>query len=516
MSFADDLIAEIEGTGAWPLPREREPRAVVAIRRAFRRADALRFRADRDLLVAFLGWEDRCRELWPSLVGGRELIIDPLPKRAALAFGDFLWSAEPTFTAASEDDQPWLDLLIEENQLASRLHRAETVKVSEGETWWKVWTDHDAAVAPTITFSSRLDVVPLFRGDRLLAVAFCAEWVQGGYGGHEPNEIAGTPGFTGGGTVYRHLEVHEAGRVVNRLYRGTRGQIGDPVALDTRPETAGMLDEWTHGLPMLAGRVVNDLDDSHELGISDYDQLTGLFGMLSEARTIAAENTRLTAKKRLLVAGELLGPSNEFDAGTDVVRVDAGGGIVGQSPGTPPVTEAEYSYDSKALNDHLSETEKTALSRMGLVPQLIGRDVAGQGESGFARRLVFLPTENASQAKAREWDDKLPNILQLALMVDNLPADRGGFGRSYRDLLAPPTVVRGSILPRDDQEIVKENAVAVTAGIRSRRTAIRAQHEGWTDHDVDTELAEIATDEQVGGASLDVPPPAESPHPAPA
>lgn len=513
MGFADDLLGEIESVGVWPLPREREVREVVAIRRAFRRADPLRYRTDRDLLVAFLGWEDRCRELWPSL-DGRELIIDPLPKRAALAFGDFLWSAEPTFTTAAEDDQPWLDLTIEENQLGSRLHRAEVVKVSEGETWWKIWTDHQASVTPTITFSSRLDVVPLFRGDRLLAVAFVAEFVEGGYGGHAANSIAGTPGFTGGGTVYRHLEVHEHGRVVNRLYKGGRGVIGELVDLDARAETAGILEEWTHGLPMLAGRIVNDLDDSFELGISDYDQLTGLFGMLSEARTIAAENTRLTAKKRLLVAGELLGPSNEFDAGMDVVRVESGGGIVGQSAGAPPVTEAEYSYDSKALNDHLSETEKTALSRMGLVPQLIGRDVTGQGESGFARRLVFLPTENASQAKAREWDDHLPNILQLALMVDALPAERGGFGRSYRNLLAPPTVVRGSILPRDDQEIVQENAVAVTAGIRSRRTAIRAQHEGWTEQDITTELAEIASDEHA--TSLDVPPPAESPQQTPA
>lgn len=488
--FADDLLDEVESNNTWPLPREREIRSIVAIRRAFRRADELRYRYDRELLTGFLGWDARCKELWPRM-DARPLIIDPLPKRAAVAFADFLWSAEPTLTAA-EDDQPWLDLFAEENNLSSKLHRAETVKASEGETWWKVWTDRETSVAPSIGFYSRLDVTPRWRGDRLLAVAFCKEIVENGYGFAATNYLSGTPGYQTGGTVWRHLEVHCDGRAVNRLYRGTPTTLGDSVDLDQHRETRGIEEEWAHGLPMLAGRLVNDLDGDHELGISDFDQLTGMFGMLSEARTIAAENVRLTAKKRLFIAGELLEPDGNFDAGNDVIRMDA---VELGAGGAPPIREAEYSYDSAPMNDHLSETERTALARMGLVPQMVGREVGGSGESGYARRVLFMPTENAAQAKAREWDDKLPSILQLAAMVDALDAGRGGFGRSHRDLLTPPTVVRGSILPRDEREIVDENAVAVTAGIRSRREAIRAQHEGWGDEDIDAELALITADE---------------------
>lgn len=506
--YADQLIAELEQSARWPLQREVDTLKTVEMRRAFRRADALRNKYDRGLLLQLANWEQRARELFVGPVQ-REYVIDPLPRRIALAFADFLWGAEADFDAADETDQPWVDLIVSENQLASKLHRAETLIVSEGEAWWKVWVDRECAITPLVDWCSRLAVVPLWRGSHLLACAFFTEVAIEGVGATSTVSDQSASGAT----VWRHVEVHTDRRVVNLLYKGSRGELGKRVDLAEREETADLQDVWNHGLPMLAGRIVNDIDDDPSLGISDYDQQVDFFLALNEARTIGAENTRLTAKKRLFVAGSLIEPDGTFDAGSDVIAVDQAGGTLGDSTDKAPVTEVEYSFDAKSLIEYDNDLEAAILSRVGLVPQLLGRGVEGHSQSGTAIRLRFLPTENAAGGKAREWDDKGPHILHLTMLVDALPEERGGFGRSYSNLLAPPTIERGSILPRDEAEIVEENATAVGSGIRSRETAIREQHPEWTDEDVEEELKRIEEDEKVLGPipppepGADIPPP---------
>ena len=88
-------------------------------------------------------------------------------------------------------------------------------------------------------------------------------------------------------------------------------------------------------------------------------------------------------------------------------------------------------------------------------------------------------------------------LFRSAAMVDALPVDQYGFNRRYLGLSKPPTVTRASLLPRDDAEIVQDNATAVAAGIRSRRTAIVEQWPAWTPQDVDDELEQIAADEHI-------------------
>lgn len=506
--YADQLIAELDAATTWPLPREVAPLRVVTMWRAFRRASSIRYPYDRQLLLEHAQWEQR-QEMFVGPIR-REYVIDPLPRVIARAYADFLFGAAPTITAADETDQPWIGLLEQENTLAAKLHRAETVVASEGEAWWHVYTDRDIASAPLVDWCSRLAVVPLWRGDHLLAVGFVTDVAV-----EESSAAALAVAYDGssrpplGATVWRHIEVHATGRAVNLLFCGDRGTLGQRVSLDSRPETAGLAEEWSHGLPILAGRVVNEIDGAEMiLGDSEFDRIDDLLLALNEARTIGAENTRLTAKKRLIIGGELVEADGTFDVGSDVFTVDPepSGATMGTAQTNAPVAEAEYSYDADQLIKHVGDLEATILSRVGLVPQLVGRGIEGHSMSGTAIRLRFLPTENAAAGKARQWDDQLPTILHMLMLVDALPQERGGFSRHYTDLLSEPTVERGSILPRDDAEVVEENAVAVGAGIRSRETAVRDQHPEWTDDEVTAELDKINADEQLLGAPPPPPP----------
>jgi len=296
--------------------------------------------------------------------------------------------------------------------------------------------------------------------------------------------------------VYRHLELQSDGETINRLYRGKTDKLGDPIALAAHSETEDLDEEWTHGLPMLCGRVVNGagLHDDIGVGVSDYYRIKSFLLALDEAATIGAENATLTLKKRLFMQGQILKENGDFDAGKDIIRVESSEETVGEQSSVP-IQAVEYSFDAAELVTWREHLTKTILNRVGLVPQITGDNVEGQAESGTAIRLRFLPTTLAATGRSREWIAALPQILSLAMRLDSLPLDDGGFAqaKTYSDGY-DVTVELSSILPRDEQEIVSANALAVTSQIRSRKIAIRDQHPEWTEEQIDEELQQILTE----------------------
>jgi hypothetical protein len=471
--FADVLITELDKAESWPLPREVWVHERVRERQAFRRGD-------RDVLMGLARWNEQTDG--PT---DRDYIVDPLARNIARAYADFLFSEDLEITAGTEQSQEELEEVAAENRLPAQLHRVERLIVSEGERWWKIHVNRDVAGVPLLGWVSRLSVVPCFYGDRLLACAFVSECGREQVSVGEDEQ----PWMR----VWRHVEVHADLRVVNVLYEGTSEELGDRVALDTRPETAEVEEEWNHGLPMLAGRLVNDIDDDPTLGESEYDQVRDELLALNEAMTIAVENARLTGKDRIFAAGRLKRGDGTFDSSMEVFELDEGGGTMGEGAGKPPIFAVEKVYDAEPLWLHIRNLVSTTLNRVGLVPQFVGQDADGRAESGTAIRLRFLPTTNAAKGKAREWDAYLPVILDLMLQVAGLSEKEGGFGRSYQKGELP-SVERGDVLPVDEGETIGDNATAVASEIRSREIAIRAQHPDWSDEQVNEEIGRIEQD----------------------
>jgi len=500
-SFAPALLAELQRTDCWPLKRERKPINAIRRRRAF-------YESDERIIKTIANWHDRSRTLF---VGDspRQYIIDPLAARIAEGYADFLFGddievdvngpdgidvSELTASDSTQDDV-WLANIVEENQLDSELWAAEARCVSEGEVWWHLFVDRDASDVPVLEWISRMNVVPLYRGKRLVAAALV--------------QHIGTEGDGNTERWYRLAQVHSDGHVINALFMGGRDKLGTQVPLTAQEITATYMEEWNHGLPMLAGRVKNGFTASGNLGFSEYDRIEGLLLELNEARTIGAENARLTAKKRLFANASMMSTDEtglpSFPTGDDVIITDPGGGVLGGGSDKPPVTAVEYSFDAAPLIAHTQEVERTILSRVGLVPQFIGTDVTGgSSDSGTAIRLRFMPTVNAAKGKAREWDTNLPKILQLAMLVDQLPEINGGFGRPYLYAGFAPSVERGSVLPEDEGEEIRNLALSVSSEIMSRESAVRCLHDDWTDQQVEDEVARIAVD--IGQTYTPVPP----------
>lgn len=468
IEHAQQLLARLEAAEEWPPKDEQSVRETILLWQAFRESDRTRLTPD----------------LWER---DRKLIIDPLPERIAEAFADLIFGEDPEFTAADDTDQDNVDGLIDDNDLPSELQRAEAICSSEGEVWWRILIDKDAALYPRIEWHSRLACIPLYRGRDVIAVAFFSTVASEGEGAR----------------VWRYLEVQAAGINLNRLYRGASDKLGERVKLTDQDATKDLRDEWRHDLPgLLAGRVVNRVGRNPRLGISDYAGVRDLLDALNEAATIGQENARLTAKKRVVIPQRFLDKDGNFPTGAEVIIATE----TDQDPDKPGqgLAQVEFSFDAAALIAYKSDLTDTILTRCRVAPQLVGRQTGNTPESGTALRARLLDSVLAANGKARFWDDALPKVLSLAAQADALPGEKGGNGRKWAKPAEPPSVKRASVLPEDESDIAERHALEVQAEIKSRQTAIEEAHPDWSEERVTEELRRIREDTAV--ALADPPP----------
>jgi hypothetical protein len=505
-----ELLNRIAASRTWPGQRLERVWRHVRTMRAF-------LESDRDSLAAIAEWSD----------SERPYKIDPLGWRIAVSWADYLYGDEPRIapqgdasSPAVKSDGDLLDALVE-GEFLTELHWGVQRAVGEGESWWRIFTDEEVSEVPLVEWHSRLDVIPLFVGRRLLAAALLTELEdpRGGAGGRR-------------GTVWRHLEVHADGLVEHVLYRGTPQRLGDVVPMSTHEETAPIADAlgerggrtvWAHGLPMLMGRIVNRRGHRHSLGQSDYHHITDFLLDLHEALVIGGENMRLTAKKRAVVSEDAVTPNPNplvgagpedlvddgqgglvptprhaarFNGGSDLLVVSQADRELGRDPASI-FKVLEYSYDADALIAHKRDLVESAVTRIGMTPQWLG--VAADQSDGFAvsgtaLRLRLIPTTKGGQGKARSWDRAVPRILGLLQRVDALSVDDGGFGRPWAAAEVDPVLEREDPIPPDPVEDAQVESTLTAAGVRSKRTSVKSQHPDWDDEKVDEELKAIDGD----------------------
>lgn len=463
MAYAKALLGELRESKEWPLPRLKHIDTVLARRAAW-------LTADKETLAQIAGVN----------LGEDDYVVDPLASTISTSFADFLFSRDPKITTDAERDQQQLLNIVQQNSLPESLHLAAITASSEGEVWYTISSQPGLTDAPQINWWSRRDIVPLFSGKVVAAAAVITDIKVESSTSEEDLD-----------TVWRIAEIHEKDNVHNVLFRGDSKSLGAVVPLDSIMETVGVPEIWPHGLGLLIGRVVNRMDN-WQLGGSDYDRIEGLLLALNETVTIGQSNVRLTARKRLIVGEELV-ENGKLNVDTSVYQMSSRSKTLGESATSLPLESIEYSYDADQLIAHKTNMEMSILSRVGLVAQLIGQGESGTAESGTARRLRFLPTENATSGKARAWDFHTPRLLQLAMRVDALPTSNYGYGRTYSDLQSLPTVERSSILPVDETETVKNVSTAYTAGVATLRTAVTELHPDWSTDQVDTEVEGIVS-----------------------
>jgi hypothetical protein len=443
--------------------------------------------SDRKAIRSLMGWPE-----------DRPLRIDPLPERVGEAFSDLLYSEDPEFTAPNDGDQKKLDEAVEANYLPEQLRRWSDQSVTEGEVWWRTYVDLDQSEWPIIEAHSRLDVIPLFYGRRIKAIGFISDILSQEI--HFEKQLIIK--------IWRQIEIQTEGYVRNLLYEGTVGALGGlrPLGSDPLGETAGLPEEWDHGLEMmLAGRVPNKLGRDFRLGISQLQGVKDLIMDLNESRTIMAENARNTAKARMVVSADQLDEMGQFDAGKDVVIKPPVDDSLeeGQQKGTFAVLE--YTFQAQQLLAHINDLTTTILTRCGLAEQFVqgGRGGEGQAFTGTALRTRLIPTTLAAAGKGKFWDKEVPKMLKALACVANLPTEEGGCGQSFGDPEGKFVQKRGNVLPQDENEETQRHVMAVQGEVESIDNAVREMHPEWTEEEVEDEVKQIKKDHEVAAVVHD-------------
>lgn len=405
-------------------------------------------------------------------------LMSPLPRLIASVVADMLYGEEPRFMAADERDTDALARIIRENQLPAELHRAAVIGVSEGEVWGRVMVDPQVARTPIIDFHSRSSVIPYFRGRFLMEAALITELPK-----------------LKDKHVYRIAEIHRAGEVETRLYKGSDSSLGDQVALTERVETAGAQTIVATGIdrPLMV-RIVNKVGRTYDLGQSDYEGLEQLFLALNEGLTISQQNMRLTGSKRLMVDRNFLDKQGRLQLADDVFTYSAGGvKPLGADGGSNPFTQLSYSFESKELVAWIDWLLDHTLTAAGISPASVGRSevTAGATLSGTALRLRMAHTLSEIAGKGRLWDAGVAELLRMAQMLDAKPVARGGFGTTWADAETAPTMQRGDGLPEDPREDAQVIAQLAGAEALSTEEKVRRLNPGWTDQRVEEEIAKI-------------------------
>jgi hypothetical protein len=491
LEAAEGFIAARLVGADWPLKGEQHLHRYLNTYRAL-------YEHDHEALARIRSWDTR-----------RQYRVDPLPELIADAWAHYLFGEEPTVRPANDTDAGLLDELLTVNSFASELERAAGLAVAEGEIWSRIFVDMTVAPHPLLDWVSRRNIIPLWIGPRLAAAAVVTELAR--------------PDSAPRSAVYRHLEVHAPGVVVNALLVGRADKLGDRRPLTDHPETAELDETWQHGLPgMLVKRIPNRVRGTRAIGRSDFHGILDYLLDLNEAAAIGAHNMRLTARQRAVISNSIAQahagingglpnqnvdevdrsiPRARFDASEEVFVTDPLDSELGKAG--DPLRILEYSFDAQALIEWKRDLVESALTRVGLAPQYVGTQSSdGYAISGTALRLRLIPTDATGRAKARYWDDALPGILATMAQLDGAPVDAGAFGRQWSDAVTEPVVERRPGLPADQVEEAQRHNTLVAGGLESVRTAVRALHPEWDDARVDEEVQLIREDRAAAAPTI--------------
>jgi hypothetical protein len=470
--LADELVELIAGSATWPLASEMNVRAAIRLWKAFREND-------RDVLKAEAGWTNQAERY----------MVDPLPERLSGAFGGLLFGSQPTVKTSDRADQERMDEGLRLMRWGSRLRVAEERNSSEGEIYWRLVCDPDRFEAPTLTWHSRLDVVPHFLAQQLRAVAFV----------NTLNEVTDDDK----GIIWRHFEVHDDTTVRNVLFRGDSGSIGDEVDLTARREVQGLDPEWDHDVGMLAGRIVNIEGDDPTVGRSDYDGIEDFFLELNECFTTGRKNRGLTAMQRAYGPRSATDETGRLPEGQNFLATDETDATWGDGGAGTKFGVLEFRFDAEALITWSRNVAATALSRRGITPQFTGdaTDAEGYAQSGTALRMRMIPSTVERERRIGPWDDELDTILLRWQQLDALSTEQGGFGTTWSAAADPPAVTLGDPLPVDEVEDSTRLASLRAANVISIEQAVRERRPDWDDDQVDEEVARIQADQQATGAT---------------
>ncbi|MEV8042451.1 phage portal protein [Streptomyces griseoluteus] len=416
----------------------------------------------------------------PTAPGERRTKVHvPIAGDLCAGSADLLFSEPPKFTIGHEATTKRLDELTDDGMLATLQTGAEIGSVL-GSVYLRPVYDKTLADRAWLDAVHADRAIPQFTWGRLSAVTF---WRVV----HEED-----------GQVWRHLELHEAGRIFHGLYQGTSGKLGRPVPLQDHPATEGH------------AAVVNDesfvetgykgLDVSHvpnqlsrrwrsnqalrDFGRSDLDGVEPLMDQLDEAYSSWMRDIRL-GKGRIVVPDSYLQSNGPGKGASWNPDQEAFAGINALTRGDQglQLTVAQFAIRVQEHKDTVEDLINQILRSAGYSNQTfgLGGDVAVTATEVVSKERRSMTTRGR---KILRWRPALAHAIEALLAVDQ--AVFGGSAVPQR-----PSIEFEDSVQEDPLQLANTCDVLRRAQAASTDTLVRMAHPEWDDTQVQAEVTRI-------------------------
>ncbi|WP_236669606.1 phage capsid protein [Streptomyces antimycoticus] len=401
----------------------------------------------------------------------------PLPGDVARTSADFLFANMPAIRVDDTPMQERLEQLLDEGSVQETLLGAAEQAAARSDCFLRVTWDRDLAPRPLLTVMQFDAAVPELRFGMLRAVNF---W----------RELDSSTDHT----VWRHIERHEPGRVVNALYEGTPDNIGRRVPLTEHPDTADLAAQvapGNDGKPSVAtgnaqltaaympNSLPNKLHRSSPIGRSDLAGVHDLFDALDETWTSWMRDIRLAHARLIVPDGYLRNEGSGNGASFDVDREVWHGLKMPPNEGSG-VTPAQFEI-------RVEEHQRTAQSVVRQAVETAEYDAQGFGLDGDGKPVIATEVDARTargmvtrKKKAGYWRRSLADMLHALSLVD---------AAQFNSPITPdrPRVEFGDGVAESEQQKATTLELLSRAGAVSTATKLKVLHPEWDDTAVKAE-----------------------------
>ncbi len=388
---------------------------------------------------------------------------------------DMVFGEKPVITV-KDGDQEFVDALIEENNLHAMNYESAISNSYFGDQVFKVRVGkrHPNDAKPTIIIEQTTPRI-YFPKLNPFNVTGPAESV----------DLAWT--FHKDGNKYLRKEIHEIGKITNKVYQMQDDQIMNEEPLSLIDATLKPEEETKIDRPILI-HIPNFKVGARHFGISDYKDIDNLF---------FAINNRLSKVDNILDKHSdpiLMVPPGILDE-KGRVRKKALGVIEMQEGETG---KPEYIVWDASLENAFKEIDKLVdlvLMMSETDRALFGLDSGGGVESGRALKLKLLRTIAKAKRKVLYYDTGIKETLYVAqLLAKEWNVEVGG--KKLTKAPVRPDVKWMDGIPEDEGEQIEKESKRIDAGLTTKKDAIM-RIDGVDDKTAEKKAKEIDSEFEV-------------------
>ena len=437
---------------------------------------------------------------------GKQKIHIPLAADIAATSSDLMFGEDPSITVVGADEKPdeKAQKRMEKIERANCFHAlmCESCESASalGDVYLKCAWDAALSKCPRILLVQGDMAWPEYRLGMPQAIHFFTEY---SYEYFKNGTVS---------KVIRAYELYTPGRIVTKLFMGTKVNLGNELSPEQCAQYGIEPDIETGVSEMLAVHIPNirpnRLFRNTYMGRSDFDGLRDMMDSLDEAYSSWMRDIRL-AKARLIVPAEFLRrkvndmfdgdncpPTFEFDEDVEtLVALDVNADY---GKDAAKITPSQFAIRAEEHAKTCSDLYRQIVQGAGYSPQTFGIDIQGMAQSGTALHIREKKSFSTCAKKRSYWQDALENLLTAVVHLDAKVFSGEGSSDA-----AHVHVQFSDVFAADTATLAQTLTLLTSAQAASTEVKVKMLHPDWDEKQIKEEIARVVKEYAIGLTAAD-------------